>query len=123
MEKLILIIDDYEADIKLIEEVIEQTEVKCRITTAESGEEGVEMAEKMKPDLILIDASMPGMDGFETCRQIKKLKSFDAKVIMITGKLSFYDKKKALEAGADDYIIKLAEPLLEAFLMFIIQKS
>lgn len=116
MEKTILIIDDNKADHDLIKEVIEQTEVQYRILTAETGEEGVELAKAENPDLILVDAAMPGVDGFMTCKQLREIKDLKSKVVMITGKLNEYDKEKALRMGADDYILKLVAAILETLL-------
>jgi len=116
MEKTILIIDDNKADHDLIKEVIEQTEMQSRILSVETGEEGVELARSENPDLILVDAAMPGMDGFQTCKQLRQIKGLNAKIVMITGKLNAYDKDRALEAGADDYILKLADVLLETLM-------
>jgi len=64
----------------------------------------VEMASKLKPDLILLDVNLPGMSGIETCREIRR--SSDVPVIMLTVRSAERDKVVALDAGADDYVTK-----------------
>lgn len=74
------------------------------ITEVSSGEEAVELAPKLKPDLILLDVNLPGMSGIETCRQIRR--SSDAPIIVLTVRSAERDKVVALDAGADDYVTK-----------------
>jgi len=74
------------------------------ITEATSGEEALELARKIKPDLILLDVNLPGMSGVETCREMRR--SSDAPIIMLTVRNAERDKVVALDAGADDYITK-----------------
>src|SRR5208282_6291554 len=69
-----------------------------------SGEEAVELASRLKPDLILLDVNLPGMSGIETCREIRR--TTDAPIIMLTVRSAERDKVIALDAGADDYITK-----------------
>jgi two-component system KDP operon response regulator KdpE len=71
---------------------------------AKTGEEGVDIARKIKPDLILLDLNMPGMGGIETCREIRTFSS--APIIMLTVRNAERDKVLALDAGADDYVVK-----------------
>jgi len=74
------------------------------ISEVSSGEEAVEVASKLKPDLILLDVNLPGMSGVETCREIRR--SSDAPIIMLTVRNAERDKVVALDAGADDYVTK-----------------
>jgi two-component system KDP operon response regulator KdpE len=74
------------------------------ISEVSSGEEAVELANKLKPDLILLDVNLPGMSGIETCREIRR--SSDAPIIMLTVRNAERDKVVALDAGADDYVTK-----------------
>ncbi len=74
------------------------------ITEAKTGEEALETLRKDRPDLILLDVNMPGMGGIETCREIRR--GFDAPIIMLTVRNAERDKVAALDAGADDYVVK-----------------
>ena len=74
------------------------------ISEASTGEEGVELASKLKPDLILLDVNLPGISGIEACREIRR--SSDAPIIMLTVRNAERDKVVALDAGADDYVTK-----------------
>jgi two-component system KDP operon response regulator KdpE len=74
------------------------------ITDAKTGEEGVESVRKNKPDLVLLDVNMPGMGGIEACREIRR--SSEAPIIMLTIRNAERDKVLALDAGADDYVVK-----------------
>jgi two-component system, OmpR family, KDP operon response regulator KdpE len=74
------------------------------ITEVSSGEEAVEVASKLKPDLILLDVNLPGMSGIDTCREIRR--TTDAPIIMLTVRSAERDKVVALDAGADDYVTK-----------------
>ncbi len=74
------------------------------ISEVSSGEEAVELASKLKPDLILLDVNLPGMSGIETCREIRR--STNAPIIMLTVRSAERDKVIALDAGADDYVTK-----------------
>jgi two-component system, OmpR family, KDP operon response regulator KdpE len=74
------------------------------LTDAKTGEEGVDIARKDKPDLILMDVNMPGMGGIAACREIRGFSS--APIIMLTVRNAERDKVQALDAGADDYVVK-----------------
>jgi len=74
------------------------------ITEAKTGEEALESMRKERPDLILLDMNMPGMGGIEACRQIRR--TSDAPIIMLTVRNAERDKVAALDAGADDYVVK-----------------
>jgi two-component system KDP operon response regulator KdpE len=74
------------------------------LADAGTGEEGVELARKIRPELILLDVNMPGMGGIEACREIRRFSS--APIIMLTVRNAERDKVAALDAGADDYVVK-----------------
>lgn len=112
MEKHILIVED-EADIR--EAIAESlTEAGFKVTTAENGKIGLELALKEKPDLILLDIVMPEMTGHEV---LKKLRDDPwgqtVKVIMLTSMESTLDVATAYEGMISDYIIKVHNSLEE----------
>jgi two-component system, OmpR family, response regulator ResD len=72
------------------------------------GQSALEMAAETKPDIVILDVMMPGMDGFETCREM--LKRYDLPVIMLTAKGDEFDRVLGLELGADDYMTKPFSP-------------
>jgi two-component system KDP operon response regulator KdpE len=74
------------------------------ISEAMTGEDGVDAVRKTKPDLVLLDMNMPGIGGLEACREIRE--STDAPIIMLTVRNAERDKVAALDAGADDYVVK-----------------
>jgi DNA-binding response OmpR family regulator len=81
------------------------------VICSENGEEAVEMARKLSPDLILLDLILPGMDGFGVCELLKKDPQTDKIfIVMLTGKGLVEEIVKGLELYADDYITKPFEP-------------
>ena len=74
------------------------------ISEARNGEEALQCFRTYSPDIILLDVNMPGMDGLEACRQIRK--TSDVPIIMLTVRSAERDKVLALDAGADDYVVK-----------------
>lgn len=76
---------------------------------AGSGEEGLEIAEKEKPAIVLLDIMLPGMDGFEVCDRLRK-SSPHLGIIMLTAKAEDYDKIMGLQSGTDDYLTKPFNP-------------
>ncbi|MGH9396965.1 MAG: response regulator transcription factor [Terriglobia bacterium] len=77
------------------------------VSDARSGEEALESLYTSTFDLVLLDTNMPGLDGLETCRAIRKDRpDADLAIIMLTVRGSEKDKVKALDAGADDYVTK-----------------
>ncbi len=74
------------------------------ISEAASGEDALEMARKLKPDLILLDVNLPGISGIETCKEIRRWS--ETPIIMLTVRNAERDKVVALDAGADDYVTK-----------------
>ena len=105
----ILIVDDQENNRLVVEDHLRK--LRCDIHGASSGEEALEMLSAIKPDCILMDIMMPGMDGVETTRRIKSLKAFEEiPVLMITARDEVSGIQDALDAGAVDYLVKPVEP-------------
>lgn len=100
--KKILVVDDE----KPISDIVKFNLSKegYDVYTAYDGEEAIEKAEEVVPDLILLDLMLPKIDGLEVCRQIRK--KYDMPIIMVTAKDSEIDKVLGLELGADDYVTK-----------------
>ncbi len=101
MKRILIIEDDLEI-IKLLE--IHLTDFIYNISIATDGEIGLEKALKDDYDLILLDLTLPSMDGIEVCKQLRTKK--DTPVIMLTAKSEEIDRVLGLEIGADDYITK-----------------
>ena len=105
----ILIVDD-EPDIL---EFLRYNLVKegYEVFTASDGEEGMRVAEKEKPRLIILDIMMPRMDGVEVCRQLRARPDFDKTLIaFLTAREEDYSQIAALDVGGDDYITKPIRP-------------
>ena len=102
----ILIIDDYEDIRNLMERNL--SPAGFEVLKASNGEEGLELVDKEKPDLVLLDIDMPKMNGFEACRALREESANDSMpIIMLTGDDTPSNIVRALEQGADDYIIKM----------------
>ncbi len=105
----ILAIDD-EKDILLLLKYNLESEGYL-VKTATSGKEGLKIANKMNPDLILIDIMMPEIDGIETCRKLREIEKFQSIFILfLTARVEEYSEVAAFEAGGDDYITKPIKP-------------
>lgn len=105
----LIAIDDHPLFRKGVADLIEMEPRLEMIGEAASGEEGVALATELKPDLILLDLNMKGMDGVETLKQIKEA-GLEARVIMLTVSDNEDDVVTALRAGADGYLLKDMEP-------------
>ncbi len=109
MGKKILIIDDTDSDRKIVKRFLNKAGYD-NIVVAETGERGVEMAASESPDLVITDTNMPGIDGFETCRQIREASGKEnPKIIVTTGAIDAVDAVKARKVGADDYCVKTSD--------------
>lgn len=101
----ILVVDDDPAVLMLAEEAF--TDQDMRVFTAASGEEALAMIEVVRPDLILLDIMMPGLDGFETCAAIRALPEFEnTPIVMLTGRDDVAAVDRAYAAGAWDFTSK-----------------
>ena len=115
--KKVLVVEDVDFNRELIVQLLED---KYHVIEAVNGQEGVELAERERPELILMDLSLPVMDGWEATRRLKAnddLRSIP--VIALTAHAMVGDEEKALAAGCDDYLVK---PLDEDELMARIAK-
>lgn len=102
--KKILVVEDVDLNRELIVQLLEDT---YQVIEAVNGQEGLELAELERPDLILMDLSLPVMDGWEATRRLKahdELRSIP--IIAITAHAMVGDEEKALAAGCDDYLVK-----------------
>ena len=104
-EPTVLVVDDVAANLAAM---VEHLEVHgCRVVVAQDGNEAIERACYVHPDLILLDVVMPGLDGFETCRLLKsRPETRETPVIFMTALTDTHDKLSGFEAGAVDYVIK-----------------
>ena len=100
----VLVVDDQPANIRLLEAILAPRGYD--VATATSGEEALETISRTPVDLVLLDIVMPGLDGYEVCRQIRgQVDSAYLPVVMVTAS-GEEEKIKALEAGADDFLTK-----------------
>src|SRR5215510_5111661 len=76
-----------------------------RVETAKTGSEGLDAALALRPDLVLLDVMLPGMNGFEICEELRR-HDVDLPILMVTAKGEETDKVRGLRLGADDYIVK-----------------
>ena len=107
----VLIVDDVEQNVRLLSDLLS---LKCGYRTehAFNGEDALAVAARVRPDLILLDVVMPGMDGFEVCRRLRSQAAFEATPIVLVTSLDPKEERvKGLEAGADDF---LSKPLVQA---------
>lgn len=108
MENKILLVEDESSIRSFIKVGFERG--KYKILEAETGEEGIEIARAQKPDIVILDIMLPGIDGFEVCKIL--IKEFPQMgIIMLTARDLDMDKIMGLEHGADDYVVKPFNPL------------
>jgi two-component system cell cycle response regulator len=105
MTARILIVDDVAANLRLLEARL--LAEYYQVATAQDGEDALSLAASWKPDLILLDVMMPGMDGFETCRELKRDPATrQIPVVMVTSLDANAERVRGLDAGADDFLTK-----------------
>ena len=103
--RLILYIDDNEVDRRLIQKIL--TKKDYRVILSSNGESGLEIIQKEKPDLVLLDVVLPGMSGLEVCKQLKRNpKTERIPVIFITGLDTPKNLIDCYEYGAEDFLSK-----------------
>jgi DNA-binding NtrC family response regulator len=103
MNKTILIVDDKKDFCTVLSDSLSQD--RYRVVTAFNGKMALQLAKKEKPDLILLDIKMPGMDGIEVLKKIKKMRE-EIAVIMFTAFGTLETAREAMKLGAYDYVTK-----------------
>ncbi len=119
----VLLVDDDEVNLLLTS--IALRERGFVITEAASGERALELLREGQPDAVVLDALMPGMDGFETCRQLRRMSAFASlPVLMLTGLDDDASINRAYEAGATDFFVKSNQwSLLDGRLRYLLRSS
>ena len=102
MKTKIMVVDDDPNIRELVRLYLEKEGFE--VTCAERGDEAVKMFRATPPNLMLLDVMLPGMDGWQVCREVRKISNIP--IIMLTAKDETFDKVLGLELGADDYIVK-----------------
>ncbi len=106
---LILGVDDDPTNLKVLQEIVQA--MGHSFLAASSGEEGLKLLHRAAPKIILLDITMPGMDGFETCRRIRSdFPMLKVPVIFVSSLNSPEDVARGIGANGNDYIIKPFEP-------------
>ena len=109
-KKSILAVDDTPENLDIVKAILAP---EYAVRVAINGETALKVAKSRHPDLILLDVMMPGMDGFEVCRQLKENPvTRDIPVIFLTGKAEPESKAKGLQLGAVAFVMKPADPQL-----------
>lgn len=105
--RTVLVVDDEPSIVTLLKFNLEQA--GYNVLTAEDGRKGLDTALKEKPDLIVLDLMLPGMDGMDVCKSLRQEK-VNTPILMLTAKDDEFDKILGLELGADDYLTKPFSP-------------
>ncbi len=107
--KRILVVEDNKANMYLISFILKESGYE--VIEARSGEEGVELAVKEKPDLVIMDIQLPGIDGLEATKRIRESEANEElPIIVLTSYAMAGDKEKALKASCTEYIEKPINP-------------
>nr|WP_272211999.1 response regulator [Marinicella sp. W31]MDC2877894.1 response regulator [Marinicella sp. W31] len=103
-QEIVLLVDDSPEALSFLTEALEDSGFSVLIAT--SGESAINIVDRIKPDIVLMDAVMPKMDGFETCRRLKSGPATSSPVIFMTGLSETEHIVHALESGGVDYLTK-----------------
>ena len=106
MNELILVVDDEQRIVRQARDYLEHG--GFRVLEANDGTSALAMARQARPDLIVLDLNLPGMDGLDVCRTLRR--DSDVPIIMLTARVEETDRLIGLELGADDYITKPFSP-------------
>jgi len=104
--KKILVVDDEPQIVKVVKAYLEKA--GFAVVSAADGSAALAVFQHEKPDLVILDLNLPGMDGLDVCRAIRR--ASDVPVMMLTARVEETDKLIGLELGADDYVIKPFSP-------------
>jgi CheY-like chemotaxis protein len=105
MTHVILVVEDNERNLKLLRDVLEYAGYDVRV--ARTAEDGITLAVKEPPDLVLMDLQLPGIDGMEALRRLREnLRTVDIPVVAVTAQAMKQDRERALDAGFNGYIEK-----------------
>ena len=108
-KEMVLIVEDDEDILQLLTFNIESAGYD--VMTAADGFEGLTLARRHQPNLILLDIMLPGLDGFEVCKELKrKPETAETPIVMLTARSEEVDRIVGLELGADDYVVKPFSP-------------
>src|SRR5512143_2298055 len=123
MAEKILIVDDDLETLRLVGLMLQRQGYE--ISAASNGEQGLDKAWEEKPDLILLDIMMPGMDGYEVTRKLRGNPStLSTPILMFTAKTQLDDKVVGFDVGADDYLTKPTHPSeLQAHVKALLARS
>jgi len=109
MDTKILVIEDDPGTLRLMVYTLQHE--GYQVITAANGLDGLRKAMKEKPDLVVLDVMLPGIDGFEICHRLRAdPQTAHLPILMLSGKAQEIDKATGLKVGADDYITKPATP-------------
>ncbi len=106
MNETILVVDDEPKIVKLARDYLEQA--GFRVLPAVDGNEALAVYRRSRPDLVVLDLNLPGQDGLEVCRALRRIS--DVPIVMLTARVDETDRLIGLELGADDYIVKPFSP-------------
>ena len=105
MTHVILVVEDNERNLKLLRDVLEYAGYEVRV--ARTAEDGITLAVKEPPDLVLMDLQLPGIDGMEALRRLRENpRTADIPVVAVTAQAMKQDRERALDAGFNGYIEK-----------------
>ena len=105
MTHVILVVEDNERNLKLLQDVLEYAGYDVR--AARTAEDGIALAVKEPPDLVLMDLQLPGIDGMEALRRLRESpRTADIPVVAVTAQAMKEDRERALDAGFDGYLEK-----------------
>ncbi len=106
MIKKILVIDDEPEIVKLVRAYLERA--GFAVVSASEGQEALAVFRHERPNLVILDLNLPGMDGLDVCRALRR--NSDVPIIMLTARIEETDRLIGLELGADDYVVKPFSP-------------
>jgi CheY-like chemotaxis protein len=114
--KRILVVDDNPTNLEIFQEMLGD---EYLVDTANNGHDAIEIAERHRPRIVLLDVMLPGLDGYETCRRLRNLPNMrHARIIMVSAKAMPSEQEQGFDAGADAYVTK---PFDEAELLSAIR--